>query len=41
MAHPDRAATPRVLDEQVRLAPEEAYEPEFVSRWIGARESRD
>ena len=26
-----------LLDEQVRLAPEEAYEPEFVSRWIGAR----
>ena len=27
-----------VLDEQVRLTPEEAYEPEFVGRWIGARE---
>ena len=30
-----------VLDEQVRLAPEEAYEPEFVARWIGAREAQD
>ena len=28
----------QVLDEQVRLTPEEAYEPEFVSRWISARE---
>jgi len=30
-----------VLDEQVRLTPEEAYEPEFVGRWIGAREQQD
>ena len=30
-----------VLDEQVRLTPEEAYEPEFVARWIGAREAQD
>ncbi len=30
-----------VLDEQVRLAPEEAYEPEFVARWIGARDTAD
>ncbi len=29
-----------VLDEQVRLTPEEAYEPEFVARWIGAREEQ-
>ena len=30
-----------VLVEQVRLTPEEAYEPEFVARWIGAREATD
>ena len=30
-----------VLDEQVRLTPEEAYEPEFVARWIGARDTQD
>ena len=30
-----------VLDEQVRLAPDEAYEPEFVARWIGARQAAD
>lgn len=29
----------QMLDEQVRLAPEEAYEPEFVARWIGARQT--
>jgi len=28
----------QVLDEQVRLTPEEAYEADFVARWIGARE---
>jgi len=30
-----------LLDEQVRLAPEEAYEPEFVGRWIGSRRRKD
>ena len=29
----------QVLDEQVRLSPEDAYEAEFVSRWISARET--
>lgn len=28
----------QTLDEQVRLTPEEVYEPDFVARWIGARE---